>query len=71
MTDTWYMQMFTAPLPPCDPVSLKRRLYDEFGIEVPIMLWQNRPYLRVSIQAYNTLADVERLMEALVRLLDV
>ncbi len=61
----WYMQMVTVPLPPCDPAPLKRRLYDEFGVEVPIMLWQDKPYIRVSIQAYNTQDDVDRLLNAL------
>ena len=67
----WYMQMFTAPLPPCDTAKLKSRLYDEFRIEVPIITWNarfdtNRQYfVRVSIQAYNTQVDVDTLVEAL------
>jgi isopenicillin-N epimerase len=65
----WYMQMFTAALPPCDAQALKRRLYDEFKVEVPIMVWQGQPYIRVSIQAYNTRSDVERLVAALAQLL--
>ena len=66
----WYMQMFAVPLPPCDTTLLKTRLYDEFGVEVPLMTWQNKPYIRVSIQAYNSPADVDRLLDALARLLD-
>ncbi len=66
----WYMQMFAAPLPPCDTAALKARLYDEFGVEVPITVWNDRPFVRVSIQAYNTPDDVERLLEGLGRLLD-
>ena len=66
----WYMQMITAPLPPCDTATLKTRLYDEFGVEVPIITWQNKPYIRVSIQAYNSSDDVDRLLDALARLLD-
>lgn len=64
----WYMQMITLPLPPCDAAQLKTRLYDEFHIEVPIITWQNRPFIRVSIQAYNTLNDTELLVQALQRL---
>jgi isopenicillin-N epimerase len=59
------MQMVALPLPPCDVTQLKTRLYDEFRIEVPIILWQNQPFIRVSIQAYNSLADAERLFDAL------
>lgn len=65
----WYMQMFSAQLPTCDAIQVKSRLYDEFKIEVPIVVWQNEPYIRVSIQAYNTQSDVEQLVQALRRCL--
>jgi Selenocysteine lyase len=61
----WYMQMVTVPLQPCDHEQLKTRLYDEFRIEVPTIKWQDKPYVRVSVQAYNTQEDVDRLVEAL------
>jgi isopenicillin-N epimerase len=64
------MQMFTAPLPPCDTASLKTRLYDEFGVEAPIVTWHDKPYIRVSIQAYNSAADIDRLLDGLAGLLD-
>lgn len=70
----WYMQMVTLPLPPCDAgafgrTPLQARLYDEYHIEVPIVVWHNQPFVRVSIQAYNSREDVERLVEALQKLL--
>ena len=68
-TPEWYMQMVTMPLPDCDAAQLKARLYDEYHIEVPIVTWQNRSFIRVSIQAYNTLEDVGELVNALGRLL--
>lgn len=61
----WYTQMVTIPLPPCDPETLKTRLYGEFKIEVPIIAWHNRQFVRVSVQAYNTRADVDALADAL------
>ncbi len=61
----WYVQMVTLPLPPCDPVQFKRRLLDEFHIEIPLIVWQERPFIRVSVQAYNTLEDIDRLVDAL------
>jgi isopenicillin-N epimerase len=69
-TPDWFMQMCTVPLPPCDTTALKTRLYDEFGVEIPIITWQGKPYIRVSIQAYNSSDDVDRLMNGLARLLD-
>lgn len=65
----WYMQMFAAPLPPCNTDELKRRLYDEFRIEVPIVTWQGRHFVRVSIQGYNSAQDTDRLLDALTLLL--
>jgi isopenicillin-N epimerase len=65
----WYAQMVTLPLPACDAAQVKARLWNEFRIEVPIVMWQNRSHLRVSIQAYNTRNDVEQLVDALARLL--
>jgi len=61
----WYAQMATIPLPPCDPEELKRRLYDEYRVEVPIISWGGRQFVRVSVQGYNTREDVEALVKAL------
>ena len=60
----WFVQMTTVALPACDGPRLKARLYDEFRVEVPVVEWQGRQYLRISIQAYNTRQDVDRLTEA-------
>lgn len=61
----WHAQMCSLPLPACDALSLKRRLYDEFMIEVPIVTWRDRQFVRVSIQGYNLQSDVEALVDAL------
>jgi isopenicillin-N epimerase len=64
--DSFYHQMAAAPLPPAtDIVALKRRLIDEFRVEIPCTRWNERPFIRVSIQAYNTAEDVAVLVEAL------
>jgi isopenicillin-N epimerase len=65
----WYAQMVAVPLPPCDATQLKARLYDKYRIEVPIGTWQGRPLIRVSIQAYNSRDDVERLVTVIQELL--
>jgi isopenicillin-N epimerase len=65
----WYAQMVALPLPPCDREALQRRLYDEYSVEVPILSWQGQPFVRVSIQGYNTHGDVEALVGALAALL--
>lgn len=45
--------------------ALRRWLFDEQRIEVPVTLHAGRVFVRVSVQAYNTHADLVRLREAL------
>jgi isopenicillin-N epimerase len=65
LDSNFYSQMGIAPLPPSDLTMLKSRLYDEHKIEVPLIQWQERQFIRISIQAYNTQADVDALVDAL------
>ena len=65
----FYCQMAIAPLPPVDAPALQARLLAEFGVEVPLIAWNGRCFIRVSIQAYNTPADVDTLLAALETLL--
>lgn len=68
--DSWYMQAATVPLPAnIDVVKLKSQLYDEYAIEVPLIEWNGHKLMRISMQAYNTPQDGERLHEALSQLL--
>ncbi len=68
--DEWFVQMFTAPLPAeTDIDRLKERLYDDFQVEVPLMDWSGRKLIRVSVQGYNGSDDIDRLLEALKKLL--
>lgn len=61
----WWTQFATVPLPACDPIQLKARLWDAFQVEVPIVVWQGRPFVRISVQAYNSPADIDRLIAGL------
>lgn len=62
----FFRQMALAPLPPgTDLDLLKARLYDEYRIEIPCIRWNDRPFIRVSIQGYNTREDLDALLEAL------
>jgi isopenicillin-N epimerase len=64
-TPDFFGQMVAFPLPTCDREALKRRLYDEFRVEVPVTHHGGRDYVRVSYQAYNTPDDADALLEAL------
>jgi isopenicillin-N epimerase len=66
----WFRQMAVAPLPEgIDGKELKRRLYDEFRVELPVTWWDEKPFIRVSFQGYNTRDDLEALISALENLL--
>jgi isopenicillin-N epimerase len=66
-TPDWWVQMVAIPLPsdglPAEEI--KRRLWDDYQVEAPIVEWQDWRFVRVSIQAYNTRRDVDRLVSAL------
>ena len=62
----FYRQMVAAPLPPqCEPAELQVRLYDRHRIEIPCLAWNGRPLIRLSVQGYNTEADIDALLAAL------
>lgn len=66
---SWFGQMVTLPVPDkYPPDELKVKLLDQFGIEIPVIEWNNRLFLRLSVQGYNTLADMDRLIQALTAL---
>lgn len=65
----WLGQMAAIPLPELDCTRLKERLYQEYRVEVPVYRWRGKPFLRLSVQAYNTLQDLDALVDALAGLL--
>jgi isopenicillin-N epimerase len=64
-----YNQMAIAPIPHSNLEVLKSRLYDEYKIEVPLIQWQDRQFVRISVQGYNTQEDMDTLVKALHKLL--
>jgi isopenicillin-N epimerase len=65
-----YHQMAVAELPHMDDLpAFKNALYDAFCVQVPCTQWNRRQFIRISIQAYNTLEEVDALLDALEQLL--
>ncbi|WP_420640871.1 aminotransferase class V-fold PLP-dependent enzyme [Candidatus Leptofilum sp.] len=66
----FYSQMATVPLPQLhDPEAFKGALLQAFNVEVPIVVWNGRHYIRISVQAYNMPTDIDTLLDALTTLL--
>jgi isopenicillin-N epimerase len=62
----FFHQMATIPLPHLvDAEAFKEALYELFMVEVPIVIWNGRCFIRVSVQGYNTQSDIDTLLDAL------
>ena len=64
-------QMVAMPIPPCDTLALKQELLNKFGIEIPVHQWQDHYIVRLSVQGYNTRAQMDVLIGALTDLLQL
>ena len=60
-----YVQMRGFRVEHPDPPALKRRLYEDHRIEVPVVETRQGWSLRVSVQAYNDASDLDALASAL------
>ncbi len=64
--DGWFAQMIVSPLPvDTDIVEMKKKLYDEYRIEIPLIDWHGNKLIRLSVQGYNSKHDMDRLLDAL------
>jgi isopenicillin-N epimerase len=64
--ETWFAQMTISPLPAdTDIIAFKKRLYDEYRIEIPLFDWQGSKLIRLSVQGYNSKHDMDKLLDAL------
>lgn len=64
-------QMVAMPLPAAtpEPVALHRALLERHGVEIPVFSWKGLTIARLSVQGYNTEAQMERLIDALTDIL--
>jgi isopenicillin-N epimerase len=68
ITDEFIGQLGSIPVRCVNPVELKNLLYKEFGIEIPVMVQNEQVYVRYSINAFNTEADLVKLENVLTEL---
>jgi isopenicillin-N epimerase len=63
-------QMVAIPIPDVDdPVEFQRQLMERYQIEIPVFKWQERSIVRLSVQGYNSKAQMDLLTDALTEML--
>ncbi len=65
----WYGSMASTPLPPGDGRELQAKLWQDYGIEVPVIERAGKRSIRVSCHLYTTTEDIDLLLTALKGLL--
>lgn len=65
----WYGSMIALPLPAGDAPALQRKLVERYGIEIPIIPWQGRRFVRPSCHLYTSTSQLTLLRDALATLL--
>ncbi len=65
VTDDFILQLYSIPITTNTPEKLYNLLYEKYKIQVPVMLHEDKTYLRYSIQAFNSNEDLDKLYEAL------
>lgn len=58
VTDEFIGQMGSIPVRCGNPVELKQILYNEYKIEIPVMVQNGEAYIRYSINAFNSEGDL-------------
>ncbi|MDA7902753.1 aminotransferase class V-fold PLP-dependent enzyme [Mariniblastus sp.] len=64
----WYGAMTHVPLPPGDWSGLQKQLWEQIGIEVMIILFKERWYVRVSHHLYNNQVQINTFIKAISRM---
>jgi isopenicillin-N epimerase len=70
--DDQFAQMACIEIPRIQNlIAFRTQLYDQYRIEIPTIDWNNRHFLRISIQAYNQPSDMDMLLSALENLIPI
>ncbi len=59
-------QMCSIPIQTTQPTVLKELLFNQYKIEIPVMKTDHGFFIRISLNAYNDVNDIQRLEEALI-----
>jgi isopenicillin-N epimerase len=65
LREEFILQLCSFQLPTTDAERIKSILFNDYKIEVPVMRHGDKVFLRYSIQAFNSQADLDQLYNAL------
>jgi len=65
ITEEFFGQMASIPVNTSKPAELKELLYAKYRIQIPVMPLNDKIYIRYSVNAYNSQADLDILYSAL------
>lgn len=66
ITNEFLGQMCSIPIHTLKPIELKELLFNKYKIEIPITQLNGNFYMRITLNAYNTLKDLEILKNAII-----
>ena len=61
----WLGQMYSFIIDYNDAIELKSRFINNYKIEIPIMEWENKTLMRISLNGYNNEDDINKLVDTL------
>ena len=61
----WLGQMYSFRINYKDEIKLKNIFINDYKIEIPISKWKNDTLMRISLNGYNTDADIDKLLSVL------
>ena len=69
----WLGQMYSFSIPnhihECGQI--KTQLINEYNIEIPVFVWDERLYIRISLNGYNNEDDLHRLLTILPKIISI
>ena len=65
LTEEFFGQMCSVEIKTKEPEKLQRLLFEKYRIEIPIMRQADKCYIRFSFQAFNSVAQIEYLVQRL------
>jgi isopenicillin-N epimerase len=65
INNDFILQLYSAAIKTSKPLELKKHLYEKYALQIPVMPHADKVYLRYSIQAFNSQADLDKLFDAI------